>query len=107
HEIALLGWLYIVDPDRLMFAQLTTGGPTNWGGYSNPEVDKLLQEGRSTLDIAGRTKAYQAAAEILAKDLPYFVISAQGYQLFYSKDIPVEVQATPRGNLRGLIGFTD
>lgn len=107
HQIALLGWLNIVDPDRLMFSQLTTGGPTNWGGYSNPEVDKLLQQGRSTLDVAGRAKAYQAAAEILAKDLPYFVISAQGYQLFYSKDIPVEVQATPRGNLRGLIGLTD
>ena len=24
----------------------------NWGGYSNPEVDKLLQEGRSALDEA-------------------------------------------------------
>ena len=107
HQIALLGWLNIVDPDRLMFAQLTTGGSTNWGGYSNPEVDTLLQAGRSTLDQAERAKDYQAAATILAKDLPYYVISAQGYQMFYSKDIPVTVQATPRGNLRGLIGFTD
>jgi peptide/nickel transport system substrate-binding protein len=107
HQIALLGWLNIVDPDRLMFAQFSTGGPTNWGGYSNPEVDKLLQEGRSTLDQAGRITAYQKAAAILAEELPYYVISAQGYQLFYAKDLPVEVQATPRGNLRGLIGFTD
>jgi peptide/nickel transport system substrate-binding protein len=61
HQIALLGWLNIVDPDRLMFAQFSTGGPTNWGGYSNPEVDKLLQEGRSTLDQAGRITAYQKA----------------------------------------------
>lgn len=108
HQIALLGWLNIVDPDRLMFAQLSTGGPTNWGGYSNPEVDALLQEGRSTLDQAGRAAAYQKAATILAEELPYYIISAQGYQLFYAKDLPVEeVQATPRGNLRGLIGFTD
>ena len=107
HQIAVLGWLNIVDPDRLMFAQFTTGGPTNWGGYSNPEVDTLLQEGRSTLDQAERATAYQAAATILAEELPYYVVSAQGYQLFYSKDIPVEVQATPRGNLRGLIGLTD
>lgn len=107
HQIALLGWLNIVDPDRLMFAQFTTGGPTNWGGYSNPEVDALLQEGRSTLDVAARTTAYQKAATILAEELPYYVISAQGYQMFYAKDIPVEVQATPRGNLRGVIGFTD
>ena len=107
HQIAVLGWLNIVDPDRLMFAQFTTGGPTNWGGYSNPEVDKLLQEGRSTLDQAGRAAAYQGAAKILAEELPYYVVSAQGYQLFYSKDIPVEVQGTPRGNLRGLIGYLD
>lgn len=107
HQIALLGWLNIVDPDRLMFAQLTTGGSTNWGGYSNPEVDKLLQAGRSTLDQAERVKDYQAAATILAQDLPYYIVSAQGYQMFYSKDIPGTVQATPRGNLRGLIGFTD
>mgnify|MGYP003651610410 FL=1 len=107
HQIALLGWLNIVDPDRLMFAQLTTGGSTNWGGYSNPEVDTLLQAGRSTLDQAERAQNYQAAATILAEELPYYILSAQGYQMFYSKDIPVTVQATPRGNLRGLIGFTD
>jgi peptide/nickel transport system substrate-binding protein len=107
HQIALLGWLNIVDPDRMMFAQLTTGGSTNWGGYSNPDVDKELQAGRSSLDQADRVKAYQAAATILAKDLPYYILSDQGYQLFYSKDIPVTVQATPRGNLRGLIGLTD
>tara|TARA_R110002124_G_scaffold63350_36_gene173384 strand:- start:3828 stop:5366 length:1539 start_codon:yes stop_codon:yes gene_type:complete len=107
HQIALLGWLNIVDPDRLMFAQLTTGGSTNWGGYSNPEVDTLLQAGRSTLDQAERAQNYQAAATILAEELPYYILSAQGYQMFYSKDIPVTVQATPRGNLRGLIGLTD
>ena len=107
HQIALLGWLNIIDPDRLMFSQLTTGGSTNWGGYSNPEVDKLLQEARSSLDQETRTKDYQAAAKILASDLPYYIISDQGYQLFYAKDLPVEVQANPRGNFRGLIGLND
>ena len=105
HQIALLGWLNIVDPDRLLFAQLSTGGSTNWGGYSNPKVDELLQKGRSSLDQADRAAAYQEAATILADELPYFIISYQGYQLFYDKDLPFEVQATPRGNLRGLIGL--
>lgn len=107
HQIALLGWLNIIDPDRLMYAQLTTGGPTNWGGYSNPEIDALLNEGRSTLDQAKRIDVYQKAATILAKDLPYYVISDQGYQLFYQKDLSTQVQATPRGYLRGLIGLSD
>lgn len=107
HQIALLGWLNIVDPDRLMYAQFTTGGPTNWGGYANPDVDTLLNAGRSTLDQAKRIEAYQQAATILAKDLPYFVVSDQGYQMFYQKKMPAEVQATPRGYLRGLIGLAD
>jgi len=104
HQIALLGWLNIVDPDRLLFAQLSTGGSTNWGGYSNPKVDELLQKGRSSLDQGERAAAYQEAAKILAEELPYFIVSYQGYQLFYDKELPVEVAATPRGNLRGLIG---
>ncbi|PRX10882.1 UNVERIFIED_ORG: peptide/nickel transport system substrate-binding protein [Martelella mediterranea] len=105
HQIALLGWLNIVDPDRLLFAQLTTGGSTNWGGYSNPDVDAALKEGRSSLDQAERTAAYQKAAAILAEDLPYYIISDQGYQLFYAQDIPFEVVASPRGTFRGLIGL--
>jgi peptide/nickel transport system substrate-binding protein len=107
HQIALLGWLNIVDPDRLLFAQLTTGGSTNWGGYSNPAVDDLLSKGRAATTQAERAAAYQKAAAILASDLPYYIISYQGYQLFYSKKLPFEVQATPRGNMRGLIGLKD
>ncbi|ARO14635.1 extracellular solute-binding protein [Ketogulonicigenium robustum] len=107
HDIALLGWLNIVDPDRLLYAQLTTGGPTNWGGYSNPEVDALLQAGRETLDQAGRTEAYQAAATILAEELPYYIVSDQGYQMFYAKDLPVTPEVSPRGTLRGLLGIPE
>ena len=105
HQIALLGWLNIVDPDRLLYAQLSTGGSTNWGGYSNPKVDELLQQGRTSLEQSERAAAYQEAAKVLAEELPYFIISYQGYQLFYDKEIPVEVTATPRGNVRGLIGM--
>lgn len=107
HQIALLGWLNLVDPDRLLYAQLTTGGSTNWGGYSNPEVDAFLEEGRSSLDQADRAAAYQGAAQILAEELPYYIVSAQGYQLFYASDLPVEVEANPRGTLRGLIGLSN
>jgi len=105
HQIALLGWLNILDPDRLMYAQLVSDGGSNWGGYSNPEVDKLLQQGRESLRREDRTKAYQGAARILAEDLPYYVISYQGYQMFYRKDLPIPISSEPRGNLRGVIGM--
>lgn len=107
HQIALLGWLNIVDPDRLVYSTLTTGGSNNWSGYSNPEVDAALNAGRENLDRTKRADAYQAAAKVLAQDLPYYIVSAQGYQLFHAKGLPVTVQATPRGYMRGLIGLND
>ncbi|CAN5349844.1 ABC transporter substrate-binding protein [soil metagenome] len=101
HQVALLGWLNIVDPDRLTFGQLSTGGSTNWGKYSNPKLDEPLQKGRTALKIEDRKAAYEAAAAVVAQDLPYYIVSYQGYQMFYNKalgDLPVDA----RGNFRNL-----
>lgn len=103
HQIALLGWLNIVDPDRMLFGQLSTDGPLNWGGYSNTDVDAALQSGRSSLDQAERAEAYRTAASIIAEEVPYYIISFQGYQLFHKADLPIEVTASPRGYLRGVV----
>lgn len=107
HQIALLGWLRITDPDRLLYGQLTTGAGLNWGGYSNPEVDALLEAGRTELDQGARAEAYQSAATIIAEELPYYIISYQGYQMFYDPEVVSDVVASPRGGFRGLIGMAD
>lgn len=103
HQIALLGWLNIVDPDRLMYGQFHSGGTLNWGGYANAEVDALLDSGRATVSLDERIAAYQAAAKIIAHELPYFVIAYQGYQVFHDS----EVSLTPdsRGMMRSAIGM--
>ena len=49
-------------------------------------------QGRQALDLNARKDAYQKAAAIVAEELPYYVISYQGYQLFYSKTL-----GQPRG----------
>ncbi|GAA1213109.1 ABC transporter substrate-binding protein [Pseudonocardia alaniniphila] len=46
-----------------------TGGNTNYGKYSNPEVDKLLATAASTSDEAERTKAYQQVELQVNRDL--------------------------------------
>jgi len=102
HQIGLQGWLNIVDPDRMLFGQLTTDGPLNWGGYSNPEVDALLREGRQALSQEERTEAYRAAAEILSEELPYYIISYQGYQVFWDPALG-DIDVNPRGFLRGVV----
>ena len=102
--MALLGWLNIVDPDRLLYAQFHSKGTLNWGKYNNPALDKLLDEGRESLDINLRKTAYGKAAQIIADDVPYYVLSYQGYQMFYAKSLGA-VKANPRGYLRDVIAF--
>ena len=48
------------DTDTLyaLFATANIGANFNWSCYSNPEVDRLLAEGRSTLDAAKRQAIY-------------------------------------------------
>jgi peptide/nickel transport system substrate-binding protein len=43
----------------------------NRGYYSNPELDRLVEAGRRTLDEQQRRRIYGAIQRILARDLPY------------------------------------
>lgn len=101
YQMALLGWLNLVDPDRAMYNQLHTGGGSNWGGFSNPEVDRDLDAGRTSLDRAARAQAYQEAARIIADEVPYYILTYQGYQVVYDPALKGFVP-NPRGNLRSL-----
>jgi peptide/nickel transport system substrate-binding protein len=48
------------DPDTLyaLFATANIGANFNWSCYSNPDADRMLAEGRSTLDPAKRQALY-------------------------------------------------
>ncbi|QDL91351.1 peptide ABC transporter [Paroceanicella profunda] len=54
------------DADGIMYPLLQSG--SNWSRYSDPEMDRLLEEGRSTLDRDARLKAYHAASELMKSD---------------------------------------
>ena len=62
------------DPDIFEDAFHSASFPpkrANRGYYSNPRVDRLLEEGHRTLDQARRKQIYAEVQEILARDLPY------------------------------------
>lgn len=59
----------IVDPDGIR-GGLYTGDAGNVTFYSNPEVDALLDEGRSTADFDTRKAAYDKAQVILGNEVP-------------------------------------
>jgi len=68
--MALWGWSGRIDPDGNTYDFVRTGGVQNDSSYSNPEVDRLLDEQRSTMDVAKRTAALRAAERIYAFEDP-------------------------------------
>jgi len=69
----ILGWALTPDPDPfdIWDSSKTKPGDLNFIGYSNPEVDKLLAEGRRTFDFEKRKAIYRKLHEVIADDAPY------------------------------------
>jgi peptide/nickel transport system substrate-binding protein len=47
-----------------------TKAPQNDGGYSNPEADKAMEDGRLTSDPVQRKAIYEKLTKTLLNDLP-------------------------------------
>lgn len=100
-QIALLGWLGLVDPDRAMYNQFLCAGASNDGKYCNPRVDELLQQGRATADQAARKDLYAEAAQIIVDEVAYVVVLYQGYIVATAKDV-TGFEPHPSGSFRSL-----
>jgi peptide/nickel transport system substrate-binding protein len=72
-----MGWVLAMDPDvdAPLFTLEGYRTHANMSGYLNPEVDKLFDEGRHTLDPEARKRIYQRISAILYRDKPVAPIS--------------------------------
>jgi peptide/nickel transport system substrate-binding protein len=72
-DAVILGWNITPDPDQFDIWHSSKTGPKelNHVGFANAEVDRLLDEGRSTFDLEKRKKAYFRIQEVLAEEQPY------------------------------------
>jgi peptide/nickel transport system substrate-binding protein len=70
--VYLLGWYPdYLDPDDYTTPFLHTGDNSWLGnGYSNPEMDKLLEQAQVVLDQTQRNQLYSQVQDILAEDVP-------------------------------------
>lgn len=61
------------DPDVLYVigASASIDAAWNTARYNNPEVDELLNQGRTTLDLAQRAEIYHQVQQIMLNDMPY------------------------------------
>jgi len=69
-----LAWVGVMDPDieyQIFHSASVPPNGDNRGRYSNPAVDRLLEQGRTTADEPERKRIYGQVQKILADDLPY------------------------------------
>jgi peptide/nickel transport system substrate-binding protein len=69
-QIFQINWSGRIDPDGNSYVFLHTKAPQNDGGYSSPEADKLMEEGRLVADPAQRMAIYQKLTRIVLNDEP-------------------------------------
>jgi peptide/nickel transport system substrate-binding protein len=71
-DAVILGWALGLDPDGHSIwhsSQYPNG--FNFIGYNNPAVDKLLEQGRTTIESSDRKNIYHRIYKLIANDVPY------------------------------------
>jgi len=81
-DVVVLGWSLSLDPDQYNIWHSSQQGPGqfNFLGYSNKNVDKLLELGRKELNVSKREKIYHKFSKYLLEDSPIIYLYA-GYGL--------------------------
>jgi peptide/nickel transport system substrate-binding protein len=93
-----LAWVGIMDPDiyyQLFHSRSIPPDGDNRGHYSNPVIDRLLEQGRTITDAGARKIIYSQVQRILAEELPYI-------PLWWSHNVVVQNAA-----LRGFTPYPD
>ncbi|SDZ15589.1 peptide/nickel transport system substrate-binding protein [Geodermatophilus africanus] len=106
YDAFYLGWLGNLDPAAFYQDQHVTDGTNNYQGYSNPQVDQLLQAGAVEPDEAARKQLYDQAAQLIVDDVSYlylynppvvqaWVPGLSGYQIRADKAVNFEAVELP------------
>ena len=69
-----LAWVGIADPDvyyNIFHSSSVPPNGDNRGGYDNPGLDHLLEQGRRESDQGRRKRLYHEVQQIIHEDLPY------------------------------------
>lgn len=76
YELFISSWSGQLDPDRAMSRQFHSEGAANYGRYSNPRVDELLDLGRVTpADSPESIAIYGEAQAIVVEEVPFAFIT--------------------------------
>lgn len=70
YEAMLVGWSGRSDPDGNLYVEFKTDAPVNFRKWSDPDVDRLLEEGRASLDQEERYEIYREMQDLIAEGSP-------------------------------------
>jgi len=70
YQAFILDWSGRIDPDGNSYIFHKTKAPQNYSAYSNPEVDKALDDARLVTDLAQRKSIYEAMTKTILADEP-------------------------------------
>ncbi len=74
-DAVIIGWSLGIDPDSYSIwhsSQYPAG--LNFVKYKNPIIDRLLEQGRTTIDKGKRKAIYQQLQKVIADDQPYIFL---------------------------------
>jgi peptide/nickel transport system substrate-binding protein len=101
-DLTSLAWIGINDPHHyyMVFdSRMKPPQGMNRGGYSNPEMDRLLEQAEVTLDPAQRKAIYASVQRLAANDLPYVSLWWQDNVAVMSPQV-IGFEPYPNGSLR-------
>lgn len=84
-EAVALGWAgggVHKDPKQVWHSEASKEGGSNFISYKNPEVDKLIDRGRSILNNKERAKVFKQVYRLIAKDAPYLFMFYDKYERY-------------------------
>ena len=72
-DSVMLGWSGSIEPDpkQIWHSSSAKQKGSNFISYSNPQVDALIDKGRSQLNRKERIKTFQKVYRLIAEDVPY------------------------------------
>jgi peptide/nickel transport system substrate-binding protein len=70
YQAFILDWSGRIDPDGNAYIFHKTKAPQNYSAYSNPDVDKALDDARLVTDLAQRKQIYEKMTKSIIEDEP-------------------------------------
>lgn len=104
YDIIVGGWKCSEVTDLAPF--FGTGGSLNYIGYSNPEVDQLLEGAKTAVGEGQTLLAYSSLQKKLVEELPYISIAYRNQAVFASKNIGGEISPVESNVFRGIEKWT-